>query len=148
MAQTRFSHRESPAKQPVESELDDFYGHVQAKGRLHTKDHARRWTRAVLNVLGLNLNRSTRRKLAEALPLELSQALTGIFRLLDFRDPTLTSHYFRRQVALRAGHSDAQFAEFPVTATFHYLKQKIDQNLSERVAESLSPEVRQLWQEA
>jgi uncharacterized protein (DUF2267 family) len=148
MAQTRFSLRESPAKQPVESELDDFYGHVQAKGRLHTKDHARRWARAVLNVLGLNLDRSTRKKVAKALPPELSQALTGVFRLLDFRDPTLTSRYFRRQVALRAGHSDAQFAEFPVRATFHYLKRKLDPDLSDRVAGTLSPEVRQLWQEA
>jgi uncharacterized protein (DUF2267 family) len=135
-------------KQQEESQLDDLYRHVQEKGHLRTRDHARRWSRAVLNVLGLNLDRSTRRKLAGALPPQLAQALTGVFRLLDFRDPTLTSLYFQRQVALRAGHSDAQFAALPVKAVFHYLKQMIGQDLSDRVAQTLSPEIQELWQEA
>jgi uncharacterized protein (DUF2267 family) len=49
---------------------------------------------------------------------------------------------------LRAGHTDAQFAALPVKAIFHVLKQVIDRKLSDRVAETLAPEVRRLWQEA
>jgi uncharacterized protein (DUF2267 family) len=151
MTQTEAVARETAAdevKQPPQSQLDDFYRQVQEQAGLHTPAHAQRWTRAVLNILGLNLDRSTRRALASGLPPEWAQALGGIFRLLDFRDRTLTSHYFRRQVALRAGHTDAQFAALPVKAIFHVLKQVIDRKLSDRVAETLAPEVRRLWQEA
>jgi uncharacterized protein (DUF2267 family) len=151
MTQTEAVARETAAdevKQPPQSQLDDFYRQVQEQAGLHTPAHAQRWTRAVLNILGLNLDRSTRRALARALPPEWAQALGGVFRLLDFRDPTLTSHYFQRQVALRAGHTDAQFAAFPVKAVFHTLKQIVDREVGDQVAESLAPEVRRLWEEA
>jgi uncharacterized protein (DUF2267 family) len=138
----------SEVKQPEEPQLDDFYRQIEEKGRLRSREHARRWSRAVLNILGLNLDRSGKRRLSRALPPELARAISGIYRLLNFRDPTLRSHDFQRQVALRAGHTDAQFAAIPTKAVFHSLKQLIDQELGQQVAESLAPEVRRLWQEA
>jgi uncharacterized protein (DUF2267 family) len=130
------------------SNLESFYQHVQKAGQLRTPAHARRWSTAVLNTLGLTLSRSARRQLANALPAELAAPLKRVFWLLHFRDNNLSSGTFMNQVSRRSGNSDPQFARLPVTAVFGALKQLVDDNTSGRVADSLSPELRELWQNA
>ena len=51
-------------------------------------------------------------------------------------------------VANRAGNTDAQFARYPVTATFHSLKSLIPADVSKAVADTLSPELSEMWQNA
>jgi uncharacterized protein (DUF2267 family) len=130
------------------TDLTEYYQQVQKRGKLPTPDHARRWSVAVLNTLGLNLDRGTKKKLARALPPELAEALTRTFWLVHFRNPNLSSYEFQNQVARRSGNSDADFARIPVLAVFARLKSLLDSELSDRVAQSLAPEVRRLWQEA
>ncbi|HEX6384755.1 MAG TPA: DUF2267 domain-containing protein [Anaerolineae bacterium] len=129
-------------------ELTDYYQRVQKMGNLRTPAHGRRWSGAVLKTLGLNLDGKTKKKLARALPPELAEDLTRTFWLLHFRDPNLSGHEFQSQVARRSGNTDADFARFPILAVFHHLKQLIDPDLSQQVAQSLSPEVAELWRQA
>ena len=129
-------------------DLAAFYEYVQTKGDLRTPDHARRWSAAVLKTLGLNLDRGTKKQLAKALPEELAEPLMRVFWLAHFRDTNLSSHDFLNQVARRSGNSDPEFARIPVTAVFGGIKRLIDDKTSARVADSLSPEVRKLWQRA
>ncbi|GAB4163635.1 MAG: hypothetical protein Fur0021_38970 [Candidatus Promineifilaceae bacterium] len=131
------------------SNLEQFYQHVQNAGRLRTPQHARRWSDGVLKTLGLHLDRSTRRTLAQALPPELAASLTRVFWLVHFRDRRLSAQQFQKQVANRSGVTDAQFARTPILAVFSGIKEIInDSELSSRVAAALSPEVRSLWEEA
>lgn len=128
--------------------LDEFYRHVQKVGLLRTPDHARRWTDGVLRTLGISLDRGTKKALANALPEELADSLTAVFWLLHFRDPQLPALEFQKQAARRSGNTDPTFARYPVLAVFGGVKQMIDDNLQRRVAESLAPEVRALWEQA
>ncbi len=132
----------------MQDELTQFYQGVQKGGKLRTDEHARRWTRGVLKTLGVNLPGKTKRKLARELPEALAQSLTGVFWLLHFRNPKLSSKEFQQAVARRSGNSDAQFARFPILAVFGGVKQIINQDLQREVAQSLSPDVRALWEEA
>ena len=50
--------------------------------------------------------------------------------------------------ARRAGNTDEKFARYPVIATFHGLKNIIDDSLNNDVADTLSPELSQMWQDA
>ena len=68
-----------------DNELINFYESVQIEGKLRTEEHARRWTAATLRILGVALDGRTKRRLARALPQELSQWLTDVFWLLHFR---------------------------------------------------------------
>ncbi|MDX1662812.1 MAG: DUF2267 domain-containing protein [Candidatus Promineifilaceae bacterium] len=128
--------------------LDQFYEYVQKQGKLPTQAHAERWTVGTLKTLGINLDRKTKKQLAQALPDPLSEALTGVFWLLHFRDPDLSSYEFQRTTARRSGNTDAQFARHPILAIFGGVKKMIDSDLEQQVSESLAPEVRQLWQQA
>lgn len=134
---------QTPAQQ-----LTDFYMKIQQTGKLRTVDHARRWTAATLSTLGLNLDRKSKKKLSQVLPPELANDLTRTFWLLHFRDPNLSSHEFLNQIALRSGNTDPNFARLPVRAVFHFLKELIEPEVSEQVAQSLSPEVAELWRNA
>lgn len=129
-------------------ELTDYFSHIQKAGKLRTPGHAQRWSRAVLKTLGLNLDRGTKKKLAKALPAELADDLNRVFWLLHFRNAGLTQYEFLNQVARRAGNTDPDFARYPVTAVFHQIKAIVGQDVSNQVAETLSPEMRQMWQEA
>jgi len=131
-----------------EHQLDGFFEYVKQEGHLRTVDHARRWTEATLKTLGISLDRGTKKKLAAALPEELAAFLTRVFWLLHFRDPNLSSHEFQRRVARRSGHTDARFARFPVLAVFGGVKQIIGADLQQEVADALSPELREMWQQA
>lgn len=128
--------------------LDHYYEYVMAAGKLRTMGHARRWSDAVLKTLGFHLNRKAKRALAKALPDELAEALQDVFWLLHFRDPGLTRLTFQKEVARRAGNSNAEFAYHPCLAVFTAVKQFTDGDLNQQVAEALSPEVSELWQQA
>lgn len=128
--------------------LMDYYTIIQKAGKLRTPDHAQRWSEATLRTLALNLSRGAKKELAQALPEELRRQLKRQFWLLHFRDKSLSQVDFQRMVARRAGNTDAQFARHPVQATFQGLKSLIGANVSSRVADGLSPDVRELWQNA
>jgi len=131
-----------------DNELINFYESVQREGKLRTEEHARRWTAATLRILGVALDGRTKRRLARALPQELSQWLTDVFWLLHFRDPNLSRDRFVKRVARRAGNTDYQFAPFPIKAVLSGVRQMVDEDLQREVAEALSPEVRELWQQS
>jgi len=128
--------------------LNDFYRYVQKEGKLLSPEHARRWSDGVLRTLGTALDRSTKKRLAKAIPGELADSLTGVFWLVHFRDPNLSSQAFQRMAARRSGNTDADFARIPTLAVFGGMKQIIDDELKRDVAETLAPEVRELWQQA
>ena len=128
--------------------LNGYYRYVQEAGKLRTAEHAERWSDGILRTLGVNLDRGTKRALARALPDELARSLTRVFWLLHFRDPNLTAAEFQRMAARRSGNTDADFARYPVLAVFGGIKQMIDADLARNVAESLAPEIRELWHEA
>ncbi len=130
------------------NKLEDFYQYVQEKGKLQTRRHAERWTDGVLRTLGINLDRGTKKKLASKLPQELADSLTRAFWLLHFRDANLSAEAFQQMVARRSGNTDAEFAYYPILAVFGGLKQFLDDNLGREVADSLAPEIRNLWQNA
>lgn len=130
------------------TDLDQYYTTVQRKGHILTRDLAEQWSAAVLKSLGMNLGRGAKKKLANALPPELADDLTRVFWLLHFRDTNMPAYDFQKIVARRAGHTDPQYALHPITGVFHALKQLVDGNVSDAVAESLSPELRALWQNA
>ena len=131
------------------SNLEQFYQHVQNAGNLRTLQHARRWSDGVLKTLGLHLDRGTKKALAQAVPPELAASLTRVFWLVHFRNSHLSAYHFQKQAGNRSGVTDAQFARTPILAIFRGLKDLInDDNLSQRVAAALSPEVRGLWEEA
>lgn len=128
--------------------LDNFYKEVQEKAYLRTPEHAKRWTTSVLKTLGVQLDGGTKRALAKALPPALANDLKGVFWLLHFRNGRLTPAEFQRQVALRAGHTDGQFARKPVMAVFGQVKGMIDKDLNSRVEKSLPAAIGELWREA
>jgi uncharacterized protein (DUF2267 family) len=128
--------------------LEDFYRHVQQEGKLITEGNAKRWADGVLRTLGVNLDRGTKKKLAAALPEDLATSLTRVFWLLHFRDPDLTAQEFQQMVARRSGNTDADFAYYPTRAVFAGIKRMISDDLNKGVAETLAPEIRELWQQA
>lgn len=132
----------------MNKELDIYYQTVSTKGFLRTPVHARRWSTAVLRALGVNLDRKTRNRLAKALPDELGKALKSLFWLVHFRNTNMTRHEFQFEVSKRSGNSDWQFAREPIRAVFHSLKALIDPETGQAVADSLAPELREMWQQA
>lgn len=128
--------------------LENYYKLVQNNGKLRTIDHARRWSTAVLKTLGFNLDKSTKKALAHALPEPLAQDLTRVFWLLHFRNKNLTAAEFYDQVARRSGNTDVDFARHPTKAVFGGIKGLIDSQLNQRVAAALSPEMRAVWEQA
>lgn len=128
-----------------EDGLGKYYDYVMAEGKLRTLDHARIWSDGVLKTLGSTLDRGTKKALAKELPKELADSLNGVFWLMHFRDPNQTSEEFLQRAARRSGNSDGEFALYPTQAVFGGLKMFIDTDLNEKVASTLPPELRQLW---
>jgi uncharacterized protein (DUF2267 family) len=128
--------------------MSTFYKNVMEKGHLRTVEHAKRWTMATLRVTGHNLKRGARKRLAKALPDELAGEVRRMFWLVNLHEPALPVHEFQRQVALKVGATDGQFARHPIVAVFGELKTLIDQGVSSDVREALPAEVAELWQEA
>lgn len=131
-----------------DNELINFYQNVQREGKLRTEEHARRWTVATLRMLGVALDGRTKRRLARALPRELGKWLTDVFWLVHFRNPNLSQDRFVKRVARRAGNTDYQFAPFPIKAVLRSVRQMLNEDLQREVAEALSPEMRELWQQS
>ncbi|WP_420630967.1 DUF2267 domain-containing protein [Candidatus Leptofilum sp.] len=130
------------------TDLNNYYQTVQQKGSLRTPAHAHRWSTAVLKTLGFNLDGRTKKKLANALPQELGNDVKRVFWLLHFRNKNLSSHEFQNQVSRRSGNSDPRFARTPILAVFHGIKQLVGDNVQQAVADSLAPELRELWEKA
>ena len=128
--------------------LDGYYDHIMKAGNLPTLQHARRWSAAVLKVVGTTVGRATKRTLAKELPRELSEELTGVFWLLHFRDPRLSEAEFRKQVALRGGNSDPEFSRLTTLAVFGGLKRILPADLEAKMADALPPAVAALWKMA
>ena len=128
--------------------LEAYYEYVRINGKLQTLDHARQWSDGVLKTLGISLDRGTKRSLADALPQELADSLKGVFWLLHFRDPNRTSQDFYQRAGRRGGNSNTEFVHYPTLAVFGGLKGLVDDELVARVADTLSPELRQLWDQA
>lgn len=128
--------------------LDTYYDTVQKIGKLRSLPHARRWSTAVLKTLGFNLDKTTKKVLAQALPEPLAGDLTRVFWLLHFQNKNLTAAEFYAQVARRSGNTDTDFARHPTTAVFAAVKGLVDSQVSQRVAQALSPELRDVWEKA
>ena len=131
-----------------EEKLKTYYEHVMVAGKLRTLDHAKTWSDGVLKTFGIALDRGTKKALANRLPKELADSLTNVFWLLHFRDPNQSSEEFLQRAARRSGNSDAEFARYPTQAVFGGLQIFIDDDLDERIAQTLSPKLRQLWQQS
>jgi len=132
----------------MQNDLHSYYEQVQTLGKLRTPAHAQRWSTAVLNTLGDNIDGRTKKRLAKALPEELAHDLTRLFRFKRFVYKDLPAWEFQNQVSRRGGNTDPQFARYPVIAVFHGLKNQIDSDLSQAVADALPTEVSALWQQA
>ena len=132
----------------MQSDLSHYYQQVKTLGKLRTVAHAQRWSTAVLNTLGDNIDGRTKKRLANALPEDLAGDLVRIFRFKRFVYKEMKAWEFQNQAARRGGNTDPQFAKFPVTAVFHGLKNYIDNDLSQAVADALPTEVGELWQRA
>jgi uncharacterized protein (DUF2267 family) len=128
--------------------LNDYYETICRLGYLRTPQHARRWSAGVLKTLGVSLDGRTKRALARALPPELALSLRDVFWLLHFRNTNLSRQEFLRQVALRSGNSDAGFAGTAVRAVFGAIKTLIDDDMRQKVGDSLAPEIAELWRGA
>lgn len=126
--------------------VQDFYEHVMKHGNLLTIELAERWSAGVLKTLGFHLNGRTKRSLAKVLPDPLSDHVKDVFFLLHFRDPHLSARDFQKQVARRCGNTDSEFARFPTLAVFSGIRSFTNSKLNERIADALSPEVRELWE--
>lgn len=110
--------------------------------------HAARYSRAVLQTFGLNLPRGLKRELTNALPEQLGKDLNGVFWLAHFRDTNYSAAEFQERVARRSGNTDKAFARHPILAVFGGLQALIDSDLSNRIADNISPDLRNLWQTA
>lgn len=129
-------------------DLDSYYRFVCTAGELRTPEHARRWSNGVLRTFGTVLSRKAKQALAKELPEELATSLKDVFWLLHFRDPNLSKEEFFHRAGRRSGNSNGEFAATPTRAVFAGLRFFISENTEQQVAESLSPELREYWEEA
>ncbi|MCP5095153.1 MAG: DUF2267 domain-containing protein [Chloroflexi bacterium] len=130
------------------NEITQYFDTVQTKGKLLTMVQAERWSTAVLKTLALNLSKGTKRKLAKALPQPLADDFSRIFWLAHFRNTNMPALEFQEYVSRRSGHTDKNFAKKPILAVFSGIKTLISKDVSDTVADDLSPELRDLWQRA
>lgn len=136
------------AQTKTTEDLTTYYTHVQTNGLLRSPEQARRFSKAVLWTLALNLGGGARKSLAKTLPDELAAQLKRPFWLLHFRDKTKTRQEFLKEVAKRSGNTDAQFARYPTQAVFAELKAMAGQDVSDKITDSLAPEISTLWEQS
>ncbi|MDX1413912.1 MAG: DUF2267 domain-containing protein [Candidatus Promineifilaceae bacterium] len=125
-----------------------YHAQIQKQGYLLSPKTAEKWSKAVLRTLSLNIDRRTKKALANSLPDELAADLTRTFWLLHFRDRNKSRAEFLEEVAKRSGNTDPGFAGNPTKAVFHELKALAGDKVSNDVSEALAPELSQLWEEA
>lgn len=131
-----------------DAQLQEFYEYVRKEGHLLSLELAERWSAGVLKTLGFHLSGRTKRSLAKVLPEPLSDHVKDVFFLLHFRDPNLSSLEFQKQVARRSGNTNAEFARYPTLAVFSGIRRFTNSKLNERIADALSPEMRELWEQS
>ena len=132
------------------SDLNTYYDLVQTNGNLRTRDHAKRWSRAVLQTLGLNfkfgaVGRQAKRSLTEALPDELGEQLNGVWWLIHFPNSNMSLQEFQERVGRRAGNTDIRFARIPTAAVFGAVQTLVNKSVADEVGKALSPELSTLW---
>jgi uncharacterized protein (DUF2267 family) len=130
------------------ADLSVYYEAIRQNGRLRTRAIAEDWNEAVLRTLSLNVDRRTKKQLADALPEALAYYLKRQFWLLHFRDKNKSRHVFLNEIARRSGNSDTDFARLPTKAVFHEVKTLAGKEVSDAVAEALAPELSELWQQS
>jgi uncharacterized protein (DUF2267 family) len=131
-----------------DAEVQDYYEHVQHEGKLLSYELAQRWSTGVLKTLGFQLSGRTKRALGKMLPEPLCDDLKDVFFLLHFRDPSLSQQVFQKQVAMRSGNTNAEFARFPILAVFSGIRRFTNSKLDKRIGEALSPEIQKLWEQS
>ena len=129
-------------------DLDGFYHFVCENGKLRTPQHARRWSDGVLRTFGTALDRKTKRALAKELPDELGKSVKDVFWLLHFRDPNLSRQEFLQRAGRRSGNSNGEFAANPTLAVLAGVRFFISSDVDRQVAETLSPELREFWEQS
>jgi len=130
------------------ADLRGYYQIIRQNGQLPTEAVAQSWNEAVLRTLGLNLDRKSKKQLANTLPDELAYYLKRTFWLLHFRDHNKSHDEFLKEVARRSGSSDPDCALIPTLAVFHEVKAFAGKDVSDSVTDSLAPELSELWQQA
>ena len=128
--------------------LDTYFGLIQEKGNIISEKLAKRWSESTLKMMGLYMGKGGKKALSGQLPKELSDDLNRVFRLMHFPNTNMPLQEFQSAVARRGGHSDPQFAKLAITGVFHGLKTLIDKDTTDKVSESLSPEIREVWDNA
>lgn len=129
-------------------DLEKYFSTVKENGSLISVNLARRWSEATLKMMGLYMGKQGKKALSSKLPKELADDLNRVFRLMHFPNTNMPLLEFQQMVARRSGHSDWQFAKLPIIGVFHALKTIIDNDTSKTVADSLSPEIREAWNNA
>ena len=128
--------------------LDNYFSTIQEKGSLISGKLARRWSESTLKMMGLYMGKGGKKALSGNLPKVLSDDLNRVFRLMHFPNTNMPMLEFQQMVARRGGHSDPQFAKLAIIGVFHGLKTIIDTDTRDKVADALSPEVREVWNNA
>ena len=129
-------------------DLTKFYEVVKENSDLRTMMHAKRWTRATLQTLGINLPKAAKQAMARSLPDELSSYLTDVWWMLPVRDPNIEAHDFSARVARRAGNTDPRYAKLVSEAVFGAVKGTIETDVAQQVRDGLSPDLRKMWESA
>ena len=132
----------------TESAMNNYFSVIQEKGNIISEIQAKRWSESVLKMMGLAMGKKGKKALSNKLPEALANDLNRVFRLIYFRDVNLPLLEFQTMVARRGGHSDPQFAKMAIIGVFHGLKTIVDQATSDQVADALSPELSETWQNA
>ncbi|MEM7335275.1 MAG: DUF2267 domain-containing protein [Chloroflexota bacterium] len=130
------------------TKLDNYFSAIQTKGNIISEKLAKRWSESTLKMMGLYMAKDGKKALSGQLPQELSDQLNRVFRLLHFPNTNMPMQEFQSAVARRGGHSDPQFAKLAIIGVFHGLKTLIDKDTTDKVSESLSPEIREVWDNA
>jgi hypothetical protein len=101
-----------------------------------------------LKTLGFHLNGRTKRALVKVLPEPLSDDVKDVFFLLHFRDQSVSQQTFQKQVAMRSGNTNAEFARFPILAVFSGIRRFTNSKLNQRISDTLAPEIQALWEQS
>lgn len=129
-------------------DLTKFYEIVKENGDLRTMMHAKRWTKATLQTLGINLPKGAKKAMARSLPEELSTFLTDVWWMLPVRDPEIGAADFSARVARRAGNTDPRYAQLVAEVVFGAVQGTLATDVVKQVRDGLSPDLRKMWESA
>ncbi|TNY37415.1 DUF2267 domain-containing protein [Thermomonospora catenispora] len=123
---------------------DQFIGLVQHRARLASRGESERACRAVLETLGERVPEGLADKLAAQLPHEIGEHLrrTEVYGGAGTGE-RFDRHDFVERVAARAG-VDGPRAAYLIRAVLEIVHQATEGRITEKVEESLPPDIRQL----